>query len=117
MNGSPDYPILRAGDTQIRIHLTFLMLLAWIGIAYFHAGGTSAAIEGVGFIGAVFACVVLVSNVTIDPSRIPQVVELTSLTTPDRALVAYGPGQKPVLFPERLARPVPRSTGRLPPRP
>ncbi|WP_287123148.1 hypothetical protein [Mesorhizobium sp.] len=38
----------------MRIHLTFLMLLAWIGIAYFHAGGTSAAIEGVGFIGAVF---------------------------------------------------------------
>ena len=53
------YPILRAGGTEIRIHLTFLLLLAWIGIAYFQQGGTSAAIEGVVFIGAVFACVVL----------------------------------------------------------
>ncbi|BCM20899.1 site-2 protease family protein [Mesorhizobium sp. J8] len=53
------YPILRVGDTEIRIHLTFLLLLAWIGIAYFQEGGTSAAIEGVGFTAAVFACVVL----------------------------------------------------------
>lgn len=53
------YPILRVGGTEIRIHLTFLLLLVWIGIAYFQEGGTSAAIEGVGFIGAVFACVVL----------------------------------------------------------
>ncbi|MBZ9864764.1 site-2 protease family protein [Mesorhizobium sp. CA15] len=53
------YPILRVGGTEIRIHLTFLLLLAWIGIAYFQEGGTPAAIEGVGFISAVFACVVL----------------------------------------------------------
>ena len=53
------YPILRLGDTEIRIHLTFLLLLVWIGIAYFQEGGTSAAIAGVGFTGAVFACVVL----------------------------------------------------------
>ncbi len=53
------YPILRVGGTEIRIHLTFLLLLAWIGIAYFQQGGTSAAVEGVGFLGAVFACVVL----------------------------------------------------------
>jgi len=53
------YPILRVGGTEIRIHLTFLLLLAWIGIAYFQQGGTAAAVEGVGFIGAVFACVVL----------------------------------------------------------
>ncbi|NNU63048.1 BPTD_3080 family restriction endonuclease [Ochrobactrum soli] len=38
-----------------------------------------------------------VSKVTIDPSRIPQVVELTPLTTPDGTLAAYGPGEKPVL--------------------
>ncbi|MEI9405122.1 site-2 protease family protein [Mesorhizobium argentiipisi] len=53
------YQILRVGGTEIRIHLTFLLLLAWIGIAYYQEGGTSAAIEGVGFIVAVFACVVL----------------------------------------------------------
>ena len=38
-----------------------------------------------------------VSKVTIDPARIPQVVELTPLTTPDGTLAAYGPGEKPVL--------------------
>jgi type III restriction enzyme len=38
-----------------------------------------------------------VSKVTIDPMRIPQLVELTSLTTPDGTLAAYGPGEKPVL--------------------
>ncbi len=53
------YPIIRVGGTEIRIHLTFLLLLAWIGIVYFQQGGPSAAIEGVGFIGAVFACVLL----------------------------------------------------------
>ncbi|TPJ90600.1 hydrolase [Mesorhizobium sp. B2-3-13] len=38
-----------------------------------------------------------VSKVTIDPSRIPHVVELTPLTTPDGSLASYGPGAKPVL--------------------
>lgn len=53
------YSILRVGDTEIRIHLTFVLLLVWIGVAYFQEGGMPAALEGVGFIGAVFACVVL----------------------------------------------------------
>ena len=38
-----------------------------------------------------------VAKVTIDPMKIPQIVELTPLTTPDGALAAYGPGEKPVL--------------------
>lgn len=38
-----------------------------------------------------------VAKVTIDPMRIPQIVELTPLTTPDGTLAAYGPGKKPVL--------------------
>lgn len=38
-----------------------------------------------------------VSKVTIDPMKIPPHVELTPLTTPDGALAAYGPGDKPVL--------------------
>ena len=53
------YPILRVAGTEIRIHLTFLLLLTWIGIAYYQDGGAAAALEGVGFIVAVFACVVL----------------------------------------------------------
>lgn len=38
-----------------------------------------------------------VAKVTIDPMKIPQIVELTPLTTPDGTLAAYGPGKKPVL--------------------
>lgn len=38
-----------------------------------------------------------VSKVTLDPMHIPQLVELTPLTTPDGTLAAYGPGEKPVL--------------------
>ena len=38
-----------------------------------------------------------VSKVTIDPMQIPQLVELTPLTTPHGSLAAYGPGKKPVL--------------------
>ena len=38
-----------------------------------------------------------VSKVTIDPMQIPQLVELTALTTPHGDLAAYGPGEKPIL--------------------
>lgn len=53
------YRLLRVGDTEIRIHLTFVMLLLWFGIVYFQEGGLPAAVEGVGFLAAIFACVVL----------------------------------------------------------
>lgn len=38
-----------------------------------------------------------VAKVTIDPMKIPHVVELTPLTTPDGSVAAYGPGEKPIL--------------------
>ena len=38
-----------------------------------------------------------VARVTIDPMRIPQLIELASLTTLHGGLAAYGPGEKPVL--------------------
>jgi Zn-dependent protease/predicted transcriptional regulator len=49
----------RLGETEIRIHITFLLLLLWIAVAYYVRGGMHAAIEGVVFIIALFACVVL----------------------------------------------------------
>ncbi|WP_421856128.1 site-2 protease family protein [Oricola sp.] len=53
------FPIARIAGSEIRIHLTFFLLLLWIGIAQFQQGGGAAATEGVLFIIAVFACVVL----------------------------------------------------------
>jgi stage IV sporulation protein FB len=51
--------IARVAGSEIRIHLTFLILLAWIGISAYLSGGTAAAVDSVLFIIAVFACVVL----------------------------------------------------------
>ncbi|HEV7265019.1 MAG TPA: site-2 protease family protein [Falsiroseomonas sp.] len=52
-------PLGRVLGTEIRLHLTFFLLLAWIGIAHGAQGGTEAAIGGILFICLIFACVVL----------------------------------------------------------
>ncbi|WP_026379918.1 site-2 protease family protein [Afifella pfennigii] len=52
------FPIGRLFGSEIRIHVTFFLLLAWIGIAHYQMGGTAAAIDGILFILAIFACVV-----------------------------------------------------------
>ncbi|HSQ95456.1 MAG TPA: site-2 protease family protein [Croceibacterium sp.] len=44
--------------TKVRLHWTFVVYLAWVGIATLFAGGASAAVGAVGLIAAVFACVV-----------------------------------------------------------
>jgi Zn-dependent protease len=45
--------------TAVRIHLTFFLLLAWIGAIHYTRGGTAAAVDGVLFIVLLFVCVVL----------------------------------------------------------
>ncbi len=45
--------------TTVRIHLTFLLLLAWVAALYWGRGGLPSAPDGVLFITLVFACVVL----------------------------------------------------------
>lgn len=52
------YPIGRLFGTELRLHVTFLMLLAWIGTAAWLTDGPAAAVENVLFIAALFACVV-----------------------------------------------------------
>ncbi|MDI4665067.1 site-2 protease family protein [Xanthobacter autotrophicus] len=49
----------RLGETAIRIHVTFLLFLVWIWAAYYRAGGSSAAWEGVLFVALLFGCVLL----------------------------------------------------------
>lgn len=51
--------VARAFGSEIRIHLTFLLLLIWIGAVYYQQGGANAALFGVVFISSVFACVLL----------------------------------------------------------
>lgn len=44
----------------VYVHATFLILIAWVALAHWHTGrSVAAAVAGVGFILALFACVVL----------------------------------------------------------
>src|SRR5262249_20143961 len=52
------FPIGRLFGSEIRVHVTFFLLLAWIGIAHYQQGGTPAAVQGIAFILALFACVI-----------------------------------------------------------
>jgi Zn-dependent protease len=51
--------IATIGGTEVRIHATFLFLLAFIGWQAAQVGGAEAALNAVIFIGAVFVCVLL----------------------------------------------------------
>lgn len=52
------FSIGRLFGSEIRIHLTFFLLLIWIGTAAFADGGWPAAIENTAFILVLFGCVV-----------------------------------------------------------
>ena len=43
-------PIGRIAGTVVRIHVTFLLFLVWIGAAQWRVGGATAALEGVVFL-------------------------------------------------------------------
>jgi len=44
---------------EVRIHVTFLLFLAWIWFSYYEIAGVSGATQGVLFILALFTCVLL----------------------------------------------------------
>jgi Zn-dependent protease/CBS domain-containing protein len=49
----------RFGGTAVKIHVTFLLLLAWIGFSAWQQGGPTAARDSLIFIILIFVCVVL----------------------------------------------------------
>lgn len=53
------FSIGKFAGTVVRIHVTFFLLLIWIWFMHYRIGGAAAAWEGVAFILAIFACVVL----------------------------------------------------------
>lgn len=53
------FHLARIAGIDVRVHVTFLLLLAFIALSYGSVGGLPAAIQGVAFICAVFLCVVL----------------------------------------------------------
>ena len=71
----------------MRIHLTFFLLLAWIAAIHWSRGGAPQAADGVLFIIALFACVVLHEFGHIVAARrygirTPDAVSYTHLTLP-----------------------------------
>lgn len=52
-------PIGTIKGTVVRLHLTFLLFLLWIGLVHYAQGGTEAAMQGVLFMALLFACVLL----------------------------------------------------------
>lgn len=70
--------------TIIRVHFTFLLLLVWIWLMHYQIGGAAAAWQGVVFILAVFACVVLHEFGHIAAAR------YFGIATPDITLLPIG---------------------------
>ncbi len=52
------WPLFRIGGTEVRLHPTFFLLLAWVGAVGWARGGPPAAWHGIAFIVLLFACVV-----------------------------------------------------------
>ena len=57
MRGS--FTLGRIAGIDIKVHVTFFLLLAWIGFVYYRSGGMPAAIDGVLFVLLIFLLVVL----------------------------------------------------------
>ncbi|MTH99652.1 MULTISPECIES: site-2 protease family protein [Alphaproteobacteria] len=52
------FPVGRLLGSELRVHVTFFLLLAWVGFAAYSNGGWPAAIDNLLFVLALFACVV-----------------------------------------------------------
>ena len=77
-------PFGRVLGTEIRLHLTFLLLLGWIGVAHGMRGGTAAALDGMLYIALIFACVLLHEFGHVIAAR------RYGITTPDITLLPIG---------------------------
>src|SRR5437762_13801996 len=53
------FHVARIAGIELKIHATFLLLLAWIGFVFYREGGSTAAIDGLVFVLLIFVCVVL----------------------------------------------------------
>src|SRR2546423_13576289 len=52
-------PIFRIAGIQLRIHITFLLLIGWLAIGYYAQGGSAMALGRILFVLLLFLCVVL----------------------------------------------------------
>jgi Zn-dependent protease/predicted transcriptional regulator len=53
------YRLIRIAGTDVKVHVTFVLLLIWQGLAVYPTGGAEAVLITIGLIIAVFTCVLL----------------------------------------------------------
>lgn len=53
------FPIATVRGTVVRVHFTFVLFLAWIGVVSYAQAGMAGAVQGVAFILLLFLCVLL----------------------------------------------------------
>ena len=92
------FPIGTVRGTVIRIHLTFVLFLLWIGVGALRAGRAPAAIEGVLFIVLLFLCVLLHEFGHIFAAR------RYGVQTPDITLLPIGGVARLERIPEKPAQ-------------
>ncbi|MGF1502591.1 MAG: site-2 protease family protein [Paracoccaceae bacterium] len=47
------------GETTLRVHITFFLLLIWVAVSSWPFGGLAAALDGIFFVILIFVCVIL----------------------------------------------------------
>jgi len=78
------FSIATIGGTQVRIHVTFFLLLAFFGVLYYQLGGTEMAFVGLTFICLLFLCVLLHEFGHVTAAR------MFGIRTPDITLLPIG---------------------------
>jgi stage IV sporulation protein FB len=76
--------IARVAGTEIKIHITFLVFLLWIGFVYYQEGGREAAILGLAFMVLLFLCVLLHEMGHVLAAK------AFGISTPDITLLPFG---------------------------
>ena len=89
------FPIARIAGTVVRVHVTFLLLLAGVGFMFFAKGGAAMAAGALAFTGALFLCVLLHEFGHIFAAR------AFGIRTPDVTLLPIGGLARLEKIPER----------------
>src|SRR5256712_12967046 len=77
-------PIFRVAGIQLRIHITFLLLIAWLAFGYYAQGGSAVALSRVIFVLLLFLCFVL------HEFRHALACKAFGINTPDITLLPFG---------------------------